>query len=222
MQTGNRAAAICIRTRRTRTALGRIAPSSVALFAVATALVTANDEPVPRSSHCVTEGAVAEHGHTLLIDVPKMRAHVNHPGGDSEELLFTYLGAPAQQAALGSGAVREQLGLKLRAADACNLVYVMWRLASPEKLVVPVSSTECGNRGYRNVKPRFSTAIPHVTQADTHRLGGSLGPDATALQGPAGVRSDNVRPEFELNVARPASAGAESTARCPKGAEQSD
>jgi hypothetical protein len=44
------------------------------------------------------------------------------------EARLTYLGHTRDVARLGSGAMREQFGLKLRAHDACNLVYAMWRI----------------------------------------------------------------------------------------------
>ena len=36
------------------------------------------------------------------------------------------------------GELRRQFGLKLRAQDACNLVYVMWRIEPASKLVVSI------------------------------------------------------------------------------------
>jgi len=59
---------------------------------------------------------------------PKMRAVVDASDGDAAELRFTYLGASDGDARLASGELRRQVGLKLRAADGCNLLYVMWRI----------------------------------------------------------------------------------------------
>ena len=124
----------------------------------------------------------------------------------------------------GSGEMRRQFGLKLRAQNGCNLVYAMWRIEPESKLVVSVkrnpglnSSSECGNRGYRNIKPRRSSAVPRLAPGDSHTLladmkgsemrvsvnGGvvcDLGPEALAFDGPVGVRTDNGRSEFELLV----------------------
>src|SRR4029077_13503182 len=93
------------------------------------------------------------------------------------EAHFTFLGSTGNEARLGSGELRRQFGLKLRAQDACNLVYTMWRIEPESKLVVSVksnpgqhSSAECGNRGYRNIKPRRSTPAPLLRPGDTHRL----------------------------------------------------
>jgi hypothetical protein len=158
------------------------------------------------------------------VDVPKMRAYVNQPAADRAQIHFTYLGPTLSQSALGSGASRTQFGLKLHAADACNLVYVMWRVEPAAELVVSVksnpgqhSSSQCGNHGYQNIRPRSSEPIPPLTAGQSHTLRaalhsdelqvfiddrpvwqGSLGSVAASLSGPAGVRSDNARLQFDL------------------------
>jgi len=182
---------------------------------------------VSRANICVTEGAVDElPGEQLSVDVPKMRAYLNEFTPQSVEAQFTYLGPTGNQARLGSGELRRQFGLKLRAQDACNLVYAMWRISPESKLVVSVksnpgqhTSAECGNRGYLNIKPRSSMPLPGLRSGDTHDLRaemngadlkvyaddlpvweGSVGPDALAFDGPVGIRSDNARLQIELRA----------------------
>jgi hypothetical protein len=188
----------------------------------ATKLVT-----VSRADLCVTEGAVDElPGGRLSVVVPKMRAYVNAFTPPEVDVQFTYLGSTGNEARLGSGELRRQFGLKLRAQDACNLVYAMWRIEPESKLVVSVksnagqhTSTECGNRGYRNIKPRRSTPVPGLRSGDTHDLHaemkgdelkvfadntlvweGSVGGDALSFDGPVGMRSDNARLEVQLRA----------------------
>jgi hypothetical protein len=203
---------------------------------------------VTRSDLCVTEGniqAVADR--KLSVDVPKLRAYVNQPSAEAAEIRFTYLGPTGSEARLGSGESRRQFGLKLRAGDACNLVYVMWRIEPQSKLVVSVkrnpgqhASAQCANRGYQNVKPRYSAPIPALTSGQSHRLRadmqrdeltaaiddrivwqGALGPAAAGLQGAPGIRCDNAQLLFELAVdARAASSGA--APACRSGAQESD
>src|SRR5690349_4283787 len=69
---------------------------------------------------------------------PKMRAVVPGSDGDAAELRFTYDGSSEGVAPLASGQVRRQIGIKLRAENGCNLVYVMWRLEPKAQLVVSV------------------------------------------------------------------------------------
>ncbi len=182
---------------------------------------------VSRADLCVTEGAIDElPGVRLSVAVPRMRAYVNAFTPPEVEVRFTYLGSTGNEARLGSGELRRQFGLKLRAADACNLVYAMWRIEPESELVVSVKSnpgqhrsTECGNRGYRKIKARRSTPVPVLRSGDTHDLHavmdgeemkvfadnalvweGSVGADTLSFVGPVGMRSDNARLEVELRA----------------------
>jgi hypothetical protein len=122
--------------------------------------------------------------------------------------------------------VRKQIGLKLRAQDPCNLVYVMWRIEPGPELAVQVkrnrgllTSAQCGNSGYRTIRPSRSARIPDVVQDSTHMLRvaldesdlsvwaddvlvweGVLGDEVRDLRGPVGLRSDNARFTFALDV----------------------
>jgi hypothetical protein len=179
---------------------------------------------------CVTEGTVNRGpGEQLTIDVPKMRAFVTEETAQTAEAHFTYVGETAQTAALGSGAIRQQFGLKLRAQDACNLVYAMWRFSPKNEVVVSVKSnpgmqesSQCGNKGYTNIKASHSSPAPEVKKGSKHILyaelngqkmtvnadskvvwEGSIGPTALAFNGPVGIRSDNVHIELELFAEQP-------------------
>lgn len=181
--------------------------------------------PVPRSKLCITEGALEELKDTRLeVKVPKMRAVVAATTNQAAEARFKYLGPTSDQARLGSGEMRRQFALKLRAQDGCNLVYAVWRIKPKSELVVSIksnpgmhSSSECGDRGYRNIKPEHSSAVPKLKPGDSHSLladmngsrmrvsvdggvvwEGDLGPEALAFDGPVGVRTDNGRFEFQF------------------------
>jgi hypothetical protein len=205
--------------------------------------------PVKRQNLCVTEGAVAAAaGTTLTVDSAKMRAYVNLATRQIVDARFTYLGATADSAPLGSGAMRRQFGLKLNAQDACNLVYVMWRIEPESKLVVSVktnpgqnTSAQCGNRGYSNIKPLHASAIPVLKSGGTHTLHaelnqaglrvsidnspvweGALGADAHGLNGPVGIRSDNARLELELKTGAPLGAAPGSLPDCRSDAAETE
>lgn len=182
---------------------------------------------IDRGSLCVTEGEVnPDSGDALSVDSSKMRAYVNRWTTDTIEAHFIYRGGTAQESSLGSGEVRRQFGLKLRAQNACNLVYAMWRIEPQSRLVVSIkknpgqtTSSECGNRGYHNIKPKHIAPVPFLHSGDSHTLNaelhgealrvlvdgapvweGDLGPEVTDLAGPVGIRSDNVRVSFELKA----------------------
>jgi hypothetical protein len=198
--------------------------------------------PVKAENLCVTEGVLGTvQGTRLSVDSDKMRAYLNFATRQSIDAHFTYLGATATEARLGSGELRRQFGLKLRAQDACNLVYVMWRLEPESKLVVSMkmnrglaSSAQCGNRGYRNIKPNRSAPIPLLRAGDTHALRaelsgatlevfidnrpvwqGALGAEALEFDGPVGIRSDNARLQIELRAGEPLAPGPPRPCRSP-------
>ena len=204
---------------------------------------------VTRAELCVTEGELTRgKASRLAVASPKMRAYINEADAQDARLDFTYLGPTRTQAALGSGVTRVQFGLKLRAADPCNLIYVMWRVQPESKLVVSIksnpgahSSSQCGNRGYQNVTPAVGSAVPQLASGQSHTLyavlqgdeltayvderavwKGTLGPLAGSMKGPAGVRSDNASLEFELASQRAEVDRADPGPGCRSGPEQSE
>lgn len=196
----------------------------------------------PAGRWCVTRGRVHALGDgRARIDEPKVRAVVPRSDGDAAELRFVYLGPSATGAPLASGELRRQIGLKLRAQDGCNLLYVMWRIAPEARIVVSLKRNpgqrthrQCGARGYTNLRATAGVQPPPITPGSRHVLRatlsgrelrvfadgalawqGEVGAEALALAGPAGLRSDNGRFEVELR----ARAGAASTPCGPPGDE---
>ena len=197
------------------------------ISAAAHAQAPVKEMPLARESLCVTEGAIESGpGNRLSVNAEKMRAYVNTWTSQAIDARFTYVGPTAEESHLGSGEIRRQFGLKLHARNACNLVYAMWRIEPESKIVVSVkrnpsqtTSSECGNRGYQNIKPRRAVPVPDVRPGETHNLRaelngdemrvfvdnreaweGSLGPEAQDLSGPVGIRSDNVRLTLDLKA----------------------
>lgn len=199
---------------------------------------------IKRGDFCVTEGSLDQaDADRVSVNVPKMRAYANAATSPSAQIRFRYDGPTKNQSALGSGQVRRQFGLKLRAQDPCNLVYVMWRVEPESRLVVSVkrnpgqhTSAECGNHGYVNIKAAKASAVPALKAGSSHTLraemkgtelrvyvdnqevwDGSVGAEAGALQGPVGIRSDNVRLEFEYLARRPPEGSSQLARNCKKG-----
>ena len=169
---------------------------------------------------CVTEGRIeARPDGTLIVEDSKTRAVLCRGTDHTAEIEFRYRGPTSDVSALGSGAVRTQIGLKLKAQDACNLIYVMWRIAPASSIVVSTkrnpgqrTSAECENSGYQNVKAEREMAVPRVLEGTTHTMRAKLSGNSllviadgaavwegglpvwtSQLHGPAGFRTDNGR-----------------------------
>ena len=176
----------------------------------------------------VTDGKIqAAAKHRLMASTKEMRATLKFTTEQSATVKFTYLGPTKEVAHLGSGEVRSQFGIKLRAHDDCNVVYVMWHFAPDQKIAVSVkrnpgkhTHAECLDHGYiNNIRPRISDAPPPVQPNQPHILTatmsgsdlsvtadnklvwwGDLGPVALTFSGPVGLRSDNARLLFDFLV----------------------
>ena len=198
---------------------------------------------IAREDLCVTSGAIEPAGDRMRVDVPEMRAVATVATAPSAEVRFHYGGPTRETSHLGSGQVRSQFGLKLMAQDPCNLVYVMWRAEPESKLVVSVkrnpsqhTSAECHNHGYTNIKPQTSSPLPALKPGEGHTLraemkgtelrvyadnkevwAGAVGADAASLKGPVGIRSDNVKLEFEYLARPPAEHSPDLAPGCKKG-----
>jgi hypothetical protein len=215
----------------------RLGGALLAVLLASGAAAMAAPAPMWQSVHAseltVTSGSVfATGGSGLGTSSAEMRAvqrdHGRHAG--RARLTLQFLANSPTTKPLGSGLIRRQIGLKLRAADPCNLLYVMWR-TYPDR-VIEISrksnpgmhtSQECGNAGYSDL-----ALIPepggvhrhHVLEADTRRTADgslvltvyadgrlarklTLAPtEAAGLAGPIGVRSDNGSYRFRLSAAR--------------------
>jgi hypothetical protein len=185
----------------------------------------------PAEQFCITEGRIIpSEGQWMRVDSTKMRAVLGFASKPEAELKFRYLGETEDRSKLLSGGERTQIGLKLKAQDDCNVLYVMWRISPVSSLVVSVKSnpgqhrhSECGNSGYTNIRGKFSGTVPKMVEGSEHSLHavlngsslsvdvdgaptweGNVGDDAMHFDGPVGLRSDNARFDFQF-IAHPAS-----------------
>jgi hypothetical protein len=163
-------------------------------------------------------------GGRLSVSSKEMRATLKHASPSQKVTLnFIYLGPTREIAHLGSGEVRHQFGIKLKAQDTCNLIYVMWNFDT-QKIAVSVklnpgqrTHEQCLDHGYNNIKPRVSAAPPslkadqpHTLSADLQGLDlavkadgelvwqGTLLPVVLNFKGPVGLRSDNAHVVFDF------------------------
>jgi hypothetical protein len=148
-----------------RALAGRVSVAFVGSLGLLAALPAAAETPIGRQDLCVTKGEIgAAPGGRLTIAEPEVRAVSKIPTPQAAEIRFTYLGPSKGTKPLGSGEIRRQLGIKMRAQDSCNLVYVMWRIEPEAKLVVSIKS----NPG-QEVHAKCGTPGIHQHQADAPR-----------------------------------------------------
>jgi hypothetical protein len=207
--------------------------------AFATDGLAAQLQPIARDDLCVTNGAVsALPGDRLGIDTPSSRAVLGAgravASDQVAEIRFRYLGPSAASKPLASGELRRQIGLKLRAADTCNLIYAMWHIEPDAAVAVSIKRNpgmhrheQCHAGGYINLKrQKASTLAPirageaHILRAELHgndlkvtadgnlAWQGALRDAASSLVGPAGFRTDNARFELGFYADAPSRAGA--------------
>lgn len=154
-----------------------------------------------------------------------MRAETAVAGpADAAELHFIYRGPSHETSLLANGTLRRQIGVKVRARDTCNVVYVMWHIAPTTGIHVSVkfnpsahTHQACGATGYLNVPATKSSPIREISARTLRVLRaaihgdrievivdgtpvweGVLPQEARSLRGPAGVRSDNGEFDFVM------------------------
>jgi hypothetical protein len=178
----------------------------------------------------VTSGKIEEAaGNRLQIRVPEFRATLRDETVQSVTVNFTYLGPTQEVFHLDNGEVRGQFGLKLRAKDICNLVYVMYHFdgkypginVSVKSNPGQSTSQQCKDNGYINSIPfRIKVDAPIIKVDEPHTLAAELDwLDLTVLldhvvvwqgtlpnipaasqEGPIGFRSDNAHILFDYKV----------------------
>jgi hypothetical protein len=164
-------------------------------------------------------------GDRLMVGSKEMRATLKKSGPSQRVTIkFTYLGPSSEVSHLGNGEVRHQFGIKLKAQDICNLVYVMWNFDT-QRIAVSVklnpgqhTHEDCLDRGYINdIKPRVHLPPPAVHADQPHTLyaqlegteltvkadgrvvwQGTLVPVVLQFKGPLGIRSDNAHVVFDF------------------------
>ena len=134
------------------------------------------------SQVCVTNGEIFRQSpDEFLVESPSSRAFAKASDDRFGVIEFEYLGPTDEDAPLASGRIVRQLGVKLRARDSCNVIYVMWTTA-PESLVQvstkfnPNKSTHahCGAKGYKLLHESKPGDVAAIRVAEPRRLEAAL------------------------------------------------
>lgn len=183
--------------------------------------------PVGPGAFCPTSATVTPTGaSSFKVNAGGMRGVVGRDSSKVAELAFTFRGPSSTTAPLADGTLRRQMGLRLRAKDTCNAVYIMWQVAPNPQISVSVKRNagqsrhaQCLDRGYINLKATSGTqpapVVPGARRVMRAELNGTalrvfadgvlawegtLPAEALSFDGPAGIRSDNGEFDFELRV----------------------
>jgi hypothetical protein len=162
---------------------GVLVTSAEAPAPAATAPPGGTLHPIPARDLCVTSGGgAAVSPLRYAVDHPSTRGFVARAAADDVELDFTFHGETPTQLPLASGEMRQAMGLKLRAMDTCNVLYVMWRVAPSPGVYVSVKRNpgmsmhaQCHDGGYRGLAPTSRPSerlakVPMLTPGSTHAL----------------------------------------------------
>jgi hypothetical protein len=103
------------------------------------------------------------------------------------------------------------------------------------------TSAQCGNRGYRNIKPRRGAPVPVLLSGEARFLraemngaemkifavrklvwDGSVGSDALNFDGPVGLRSDNARLQIAVRASQPVERQNAHESGCRSGSDESE
>lgn len=189
---------------------------------------------IDRNDLCVTNGAVSMLSNgRLAIGTPSSRAVVRatteNMTDQVAEIRFRYMGPTQTTKPLASGEARRQIGLKLRAANTCNLIYAMWHIEPDAAVAVSIKSNvgmhtheQCRAGGYVNFSAQRRVDLPPIRPDEIHTLRAELhgneltvsadgkvawqgifGNELASMDGPPGFRTDNGRFEFEYYTDRP-------------------
>jgi hypothetical protein len=183
--------------------------------------------PANMATLCYTRGRMnTDQGlRELQLNDAVLRMVALHSHPDAAKLVFVWRGHSSTTVPLGSGQIRRQFGLKLRAESGCNLVYVMWRLEPVPGLDISVKvnpgmndAGDCGTSGYIQISPGL-VPLPVIDVGHQHtleaRISGldlavwvddlpiglwTLPSSVQWLSGPVGIRTDNLVLDAELFV----------------------
>lgn len=153
------------------------------------------------------------------VTTPTMRCEIGTSTPNIVTLDWAYFGTTAEPGLLDSGILRRQIGLKLRAANPCNLLYVMREVDPEPRIFVQVKSNpgkrtseECGSEGYvtlgaakvpsrvlSKLQVKFVGDLLDVYEGGVQVLSVDLS-QIKLPKGGYGVRSDSGRFVFKLTA----------------------
>lgn len=174
---------------------------------------------------CPTNGKVQSlKDDELEVDSASSRAVMKTPDDTFGQIRFQYLGPTTEDVPFASGTMRRQVGIKLKAADSCNVIYAMWRIEPESDIIVTTKinpgkskHSECGVKGYKLVEPIKTVPVSPIEKGQWRSMAasidgsmltvqvdgsevwrGRLDAKALRLDGYSGFRTDNARVKMKF------------------------
>lgn len=186
------------------------------LIGVTEPILAAGQLPVPTTD--VTNGSITVKDNVIYVDSTTSRISFPNSTGEGIYIKAKYQGPSSGTVAFASGAIVEQVGVKLREVNTCNLVYIMRRLKPVSNVTIqtkenPGLSThaECGDKGYTTIA---SIPIPENYPGDEITLSAKFYGDTLVVwcngqkvfsgivkfnySGNTGIRTDNIKTSIRL------------------------
>jgi hypothetical protein len=174
----------------------------------------------------LTSGHIIKYNTTHFSIRDNIRGELRYQTKDEVEIEFIYRGPSIKTEPLASGEIRRQIGLKLRAHDTCNVIYIMWHIDPDQGINVAVKSNpgqdkheQCGDRGYIFIRPSWSNPVAPILIGQNRTLQativgsqlqvmtdgifvwrGELPKEAFSFDGHVGLRTDNGNFDVEMRV----------------------
>jgi hypothetical protein len=137
---------------------------------------------VPARELCLSIGRLHPAGDKRWVSThAALRATAPQSAGHHAAVVFRYLGGTETRARPAAEVEPRQLGLKLLSRDSCNAVYAMWRFDEGASVVATVQAnpafarhSQCGNRGYRSLRPFWTAAVEPPRIGSIHELSATV------------------------------------------------
>jgi hypothetical protein len=186
------------------------------LLGITEPILAVGQLPIPTTN--VTNGSITVKDNTIYVDSDTSRISFPESTGEGIYIKARYEGPSSGTVPFASGAVVEQVGVKLREVNTCNLLYIMRRLKPASNITIqtkenPGLSThnECGANGYTTIA---QIPIPENYPGDEITLSAKLYGDTLVVwcngqkvfsgvinfkySGNTGIRTDNIKTSIRL------------------------
>jgi hypothetical protein len=186
------------------------------LLGITEPILAVGQLPIPDTN--VTNGSITVKDNTIYVNSDTSRISFPESTGEGIYIKARYEGPSSDIVPFASGAVVEQVGVKLREVNTCNLVYIMRRIKPLSNVTIQIKEnpglsthTECGDKGYSTIA---TIPVPENYPGDEITLSAKFYEDTLVVwcngqkvfsgivnfkySGNTGIRTDNIKTSIRL------------------------